>query len=63
MSWLRFFRRQAMGLDERAKRELESYLEMETEENLERGLSPEDARDAARRKLGEPCASARRSTR
>ena len=32
----------------------ESYLEMETEENLQRGLSPEDARAAAQRKLGGP---------
>lgn len=52
MSWLRFFRRKQWD-EERAK-ELQSYLEMETEENIQRGLSPEDARDAARRKLGEP---------
>ena len=52
MSWLRFFRRKQW--DEERARELQSYLEMETEENLARGLSPEDARDAARRKLGEP---------
>lgn len=52
MSWLRFFRRKRW--DEERARELESYLEMETEENLARGLSLDDARDAARRKLGEP---------
>ena len=46
MSWQRFFRREKW--DEERKRELESYLEMETAENLEKGLSPEDARDAAR---------------
>jgi predicted permease len=52
MSWIRFFRRRRW--DEERARELESYLEMETDENVARGLRPEDARDAARRKLGEP---------
>ena len=51
MSWLRFFRRKQW--DEERKRELESYLEMETAENLERGLSPADARYAALKKLVE----------
>src|SRR5262249_649268 len=37
--------------DERA-RELEAYLAIETDENIARGMSPADARDAARRKLG-----------
>src|SRR4051812_35318020 len=37
--------------DERA-RELESYLEIETDENIACGMTPRDARDAARRKLG-----------
>src|SRR5688572_11776380 len=50
MSWLRFFRRKRWD-EERAK-ELDSYLEMETAENIERGLSPEDARAAALKKLG-----------
>jgi len=52
MSWTRFFRRRRW--DEERARELQSYLEMETAENVARGLSPEAARDAARRKLGEP---------
>jgi predicted permease len=52
MSWARFFRRRRW--DEERARELQSYLEMETDENVARGLSPEAARDAARRKLGEP---------
>src|SRR5262245_13430949 len=37
--------------DERA-RELESYLDEETADNLARGMTPEDARAAAHRKLG-----------
>jgi putative ABC transport system permease protein len=50
MSLKRFFRRSRWD-DERA-RELESYLAIETDENLARGMSPDDARAAARRKLG-----------
>ena len=38
--------------DRERARELESYLEIETADNVARGLSPDDARDAARRKLG-----------
>jgi putative ABC transport system permease protein len=52
MSIIRFFRRGRWD-DERA-RELESYLAIETDENVARGMSPRDARDAARRKLGNP---------
>ncbi len=50
MRWSRFFHRKHWD-GERA-RELEAYLEIETEENLARGMSPEQARQAARRKLG-----------
>jgi hypothetical protein len=50
MSWRRFFRRTQWDLD-RAE-ELRSYLEIETEENIARGMSPEDARRAAHVKLG-----------
>jgi putative ABC transport system permease protein len=46
----RFFFRSRWD-DERA-RELEAYLAIETDENIARGMSPADARDAARRKLG-----------
>ena len=35
-------------------RELQSYLQMETDENIKRGLPPEEARYAAHRKLGNP---------
>src|SRR5689334_5134757 len=50
MSWLRFFRRSRWD-DERA-RELESYLAIETDDNVARGMTPEEARCAAHRKLG-----------
>ena len=50
MSWLRFIRR-ARWDAERA-RELQTHLEIETDENLARGMPPEEARYAARRKLG-----------
>ncbi len=50
MRWTRFFRRSV--LDKESARELESYLQTETQENIERGLSPEEARRAAHLKLG-----------
>jgi hypothetical protein len=37
MSWTRFFRRRHW--DEERARELEAYLEAETEENIARGIS------------------------
>ena len=48
--WLRYFRRARW--DRERGRELQSYLEIETDENLARGMSPDEARYAARRKLG-----------
>src|SRR5208282_4280314 len=50
MSWIRFFRRRYW--DEERARELDAYLEAETDENIARGMSPEEARYAAHRKLG-----------
>ena len=50
MALKRFFRRSRWD-DERA-RELEAHLAIETDDNIARGMSPRDARDAARRKLG-----------
>jgi putative ABC transport system permease protein len=50
MSLKRFFHRGAWD-DERA-RELDAYLAIETDENIARGMNARDARDAARRKLG-----------
>ena len=52
MPWLRFFRRRYW--DEERSRELEAYLEIETDENITRGMPPDQARSAARRKLGNP---------
>ncbi|HXN53342.1 MAG TPA: ABC transporter permease [Candidatus Acidoferrum sp.] len=52
MGWKRFFRREAW--DEERSRELETYLQLETDENIARGMSAEEARYAARRKLGNP---------
>jgi predicted permease len=50
MSWARFFRRRHWD-DERA-RELQDYLAHEIDDNLARGMSPEAARMAAHRRLG-----------
>jgi predicted permease len=40
--------------DAERSRELESYLQIETDENIARGVPPEEAGYAARRKLGNP---------
>ena len=50
MSWRRFFRRSSWDRD-RAE-ELRSYLDIETDENIARGMSPDAARRAAHLKLG-----------
>ncbi|HEY7186465.1 MAG TPA: ABC transporter permease [Vicinamibacterales bacterium] len=50
MTWRRFFLRASWDRD-RAE-ELRSYLEIETDENIARGMSPEAARRAAHLKLG-----------
>jgi putative ABC transport system permease protein len=52
MSWRRFLFR-ARWDDER-KRELASYIAIETDANIARGMSPQLARQAAYRKLGNP---------
>jgi hypothetical protein len=58
MMWLRTFlsRFQALfrrrQLEEELDQEVRHHLEMETEENLRRGMSPEEARCAARRSFG-----------
>ncbi|HWC99943.1 MAG TPA: ABC transporter permease [Candidatus Sulfopaludibacter sp.] len=52
MSWSRYFRRRHW--DQERCRELDAYLQMETDDNVARGMSPLAARDAARRKLGNP---------
>ncbi|HXJ04532.1 MAG TPA: ABC transporter permease [Candidatus Acidoferrum sp.] len=52
MGWIRYFRRASW--DDERERELQGYLELETEENIARGMTSEEARHAARRKLGNP---------
>jgi predicted permease len=52
MSWGRFFRR--AHTDRQSVEELRSYVELETDENIARGMSPEVARRAAHIKLGNP---------
>ena len=50
MNWRRFFRRGEADAEQR--QELEFYLDLTTEEYIERGMEPAAARAAARRKLG-----------
>ena len=50
MSLIRFFRRHRW--DAERARELQTYLEIETAENIAKGMSPEEARTAAHCKLG-----------
>ena len=50
MSWMRFLRR--LKWDEERARELQNYLQFETEKNIENGLHPDDALHAAQRRLG-----------
>ena len=50
MSWMRFFRRGRR--DEDTAREIASYIAIETDDNIERGMSPHAAHDAAVRKFG-----------
>jgi predicted permease len=58
MSWLRTFAARLCGLFRKGKsegeleEELHFHVEMQTEENLRRGMSPEEARTAALRKFG-----------
>jgi predicted permease len=50
MAWTKFFRRTKW--DRERREEIESYLDLETRENLARGMREDEARAAARRKLG-----------
>lgn len=50
MGWMRWFRRARHDAD--VSRELESYIQIETDENIARGMAPDAARAAAVRKLG-----------
>ncbi|MBI1354183.1 MAG: FtsX-like permease family protein [Acidobacteria bacterium] len=51
-SWRRFRRRDEADAEQRE--ELEFYLDVTTEELIARGMDPQAAREAARRKLGSP---------
>jgi predicted permease len=52
MSWRRFFRRARQ--DAESARDIQFYLETETEDNIARGMLPEEARVAACTKFGNP---------
>ena len=52
MSWRRFFQRAFW--DRERSDEIRSYLDIETDENIARGMSPDAARRAAHVKLGNP---------
>jgi len=50
MSWTQFFRRKRMMED--LDKDIRDFIERETQDNIERGMSPEEARYAALRKFG-----------
>jgi len=50
MGWIRFFRRAKW--DRERLEEIESYLQIETDENIARGMTPQAACEAAHRKFG-----------
>jgi putative ABC transport system permease protein len=52
MPWRRFFRR--ADWDRERSAEIESYIQIETDENVARGMALAEARAAARRKFGNP---------
>lgn len=52
MSWRRFFRRHSW--DKERSREIQTHLEIETDDNIARGMTAEEARSAAYRKFGNP---------
>jgi predicted permease len=52
MEWSRFFRRQQW--DRERAEEVAAYIEIETADNLARGMPAAEARSAAHRKLGNP---------
>jgi hypothetical protein len=52
MRWRSFFSRKRADLDH--AREFQAHLELEVDDNIARGMSPEDARRAAHIKFGNP---------
>ena len=51
MSWTRFFRRRKRMMED-LDQDIRDYIERETQDNIERGMAPEEARYAALRKFG-----------
>ena len=60
MGWSRFLRRGRW--DAERARELESHLEIETDENIARGMAPDEAREPRSASWGTGSRFARRST-
>src|SRR3984893_13823081 len=56
---MRFRQRQDESLDD----EIRDYIERETQENIEAGMTPEDARHAALRKFGRPVLNVKEDAR
>jgi predicted permease len=52
MSWIRFLKRARW--DKERSKEIDAYLEIETADNIARGMTPADAASAAHRKFGNP---------
>jgi len=52
MRWPRWFRRARRHAE--SGQEIQFYLDQETEDNVARGMPPDEARSAARKKLGNP---------
>jgi len=52
MRWRYFFNRAAR--ERQAARDIQEYLDIETEQNIARGMRPHEALAAARRKFGNP---------
>ena len=50
-NWFRFFSRR-MRMMEELDQDIRAFMERETQENIERGMPPDEARYAALRKFG-----------
>ena len=60
MNWRRFSgRAHAAKADDELRQELESFIEITAEQYVAQGMEPDEARRAARRKLGNPSATRR----
>ena len=59
---LRLHRRPRQEFEQDLDEEIQSHLQLEIDQNIDAGMRPEEARDAARRKFG-PIATSKESTR